>query len=44
MVDKRLEVQGSMALGYVDLEKSLDRVPREMVRATLRTVGASTRK
>ena len=39
MVDKRLEVQGSMALGYVDLEKALDSVPREMVMATLRWVG-----
>ena len=36
MVGKRLEVQGSMALGFVDLEKAFDTVPREMVMATLR--------
>ena len=35
MVEKRLEVQGSMALGFVDLEKAFDTVPREMVMATL---------
>ena len=27
MVEKRLEVQGSMALGFVDLEKAFDTVP-----------------
>ena len=36
LVDKRLDVQGSMALGFVDLEKAFDTVPREMVMATLR--------
>ena len=36
MVDKRLEVQGSMAMGFVDLEKDFDTVPREMLMATLR--------
>ena len=36
MVEKRPEVQGSMALGFVDLEKAFDTVPREMVMATLR--------
>ena len=35
MVEKRLEVQGGMALGFVDLEKDVDTVPREMVMATL---------
>ena len=35
MVEKILEVQGSMSLGFVDLEKALDTVPREMVMATL---------
>ena len=35
MVEKRLEVQGSMALGFVDLVKAFDRVLREMVTATL---------
>ena len=36
MVEKRLDVQGSMALGFVDLEIAFDTVPREMVMATLR--------
>ena len=36
MVEKILEVQGSMALGFVDLEKPFETVPIEMVRATLR--------
>ncbi len=36
MVGKRLEVQGIMSLGFVDLEKAFDTVPREMVMATLR--------
>ena len=39
MVEKRLEVQGSMALGFVDLEKAFDSVAREMVMATLRWMG-----
>ena len=39
MVEKRLEVQGSMALGFVDLEKAFDTVPREMVMATLQWMG-----
>ena len=39
MVEKRLEVQGSMALGFVGLDKAFDRVPREMVMATLRWMG-----
>ena len=39
MVEKRLEIQGSMALGFVDLEKAFDTVPREMVMATLRWMG-----
>ena len=36
---KRLEVQGSMALGFIDLEKAFDTVPREMVMATLPWMG-----
>ena len=36
MVEKRLEIQGSMAMGFVDLEKAFDTVPRDVVRATLR--------
>ncbi len=39
MVEKRLEVRGSMALGFVDLEQAFDIVPREMVMATLRWMG-----
>ena len=39
MVEKILEVQGSMALGFVDLEKAFDTVPIEMVMATLRWMG-----
>ena len=39
MVEERLEVQGSMALGFVDLEKAFDTVTREMVMATLRWLG-----
>ena len=39
MVEKRLEVQGSMALGFVDIEKAFDTVPTEMVMATLRWMG-----
>ena len=31
MVDKRLEVQGSRTLGFVDLENAFDIVPIEMV-------------
>ena len=39
MLEKILEVHGSMALGFVDLEKAFDTVPREMVMATLRWMG-----
>ena len=39
MVEKRLDVHGSMALGFVDLERAYDTVPREMVMATLRWMG-----
>ena len=39
MVEKRQEIQGGMALGFVDLEKAFDTVPREMVMATLRRMG-----
>ena len=39
MVEKRPEVQGSIALRFVDLEKAFDTVPREMVMATLRWMG-----
>ena len=39
MVKKRLEVQGSVALGFVHLEKAFDTVPREMMMATLRWMG-----
>ena len=39
MVEKILAVQGSMALGFIDLEKAFDTVPRERVMATLRWMG-----
>ena len=39
MVEKILEVNGSMALRFVDLEKLFDTVPREMVMATLGWMG-----
>ena len=39
MVEKRLEMQGRMAVGYVDLEKAYDTAPREMVTATVRWMG-----
>ena len=39
MVETRLVIQGSVALGFVDLEKAFDTVPREMVMATLRWMG-----
>ena len=39
LVEKRLEVQGEMALGFADLEKADGTVPREMVMATLRWMG-----
>ena len=35
MVEKRLELQGSLALGFVHLERAYDTVPREMVMATV---------
>ena len=43
MVDKRMEVQGSMALGFVDVEKAFDAVPRQMVGDGDATVDGSTR-
>ena len=36
LVEKRLEVQGEMALRFVDLEKAYDTVLRAMMMATLR--------
>ena len=39
MVEKILEVHGSMALGFVDLEKAFDTVSREMVMTTLWWMG-----
>ena len=39
MLEKRLEVQGSMALGFIELEKAFDTVPREMVMVTIRWMG-----
>ena len=39
MVEKRMEMQGRMAVGFVDLEKAYDTVTREMVMATVRWMG-----
>ena len=39
MVEKRLDVQGSMAFGFVAMEKAFDIVPIDMVMATLRWTG-----
>ena len=39
MVEKRLEIQGRMAVGFVDVEKAYDTVPRETVMATVRWMG-----
>ena len=39
MVVKRLEMQGRMAVGFVELEKAYNTVPREMVMATVRWMG-----
>ena len=39
MLENRLDVKGTMALGIVDLDKGFDTVPREMVMATLRWMG-----
>ena len=41
LVEKRLEMQGRMAVGFVDTEKAYDTVPREMVLATVRWMGVS---
>ena len=41
MVEKRLELQGSLALGFIHLERAYDTVPREMVMATLQWMGVS---
>jgi len=40
-VEKRLEVQEEMALGFVDLEKANDIVPREIMMVTLRWKGVT---
>ena len=39
MVEKRLDVQNCMALGFVDLEKAFDTVSRGMVMSTLWWMG-----
>ena len=39
LVEKRLQLQSKMALGFVDLEKAYDTVLREMVMATLMWMG-----
>ena len=39
LVEKRLEGQENMALGFLDLGKAKDTVPREMAMVTLRWMG-----
>ena len=39
LVEKRLEMQGRMAVGFVDMEKAYDTVQRELVSATVRWKG-----
>ena len=39
LVEKRLEMQGRMAVGFMELEKANDTVTREMVTATVRWMG-----
>ena len=39
MVEKKLDVQGIMVMGFDDREKAFDTVPREIVLATLRWMG-----
>ena len=41
MVEKRLEVRGSLGMVFVDLERAYDTIHREMVMVTLRWMGAS---
>ena len=36
VIERRMYVQRSMAMAFVDLEKAFDTVPKEMVVATLR--------
>ena len=45
MVEKRLELQGRMSLGFVELGNAFDTfLPRDMVMATLRWMGVPERK
>ena len=44
MVEKRLEVRGSLGLVFDDLERAYDTIPREMVMVTLRWMGRQKRK
>ena len=39
LVEKKLEGQENMALGFIDLKKAYDTVPRDMALATLRLMG-----
>ena len=43
LVEKRLAMQGRMAVGFVDLEKAYDTFLREIVMATVRWRGARSR-
>ena len=39
LMEKKLEGQENMALGFIDFEKAYDTVPRDMAMATLRWMG-----
>ncbi|KAI0241195.1 hypothetical protein LSAT2_000115 [Lamellibrachia satsuma] len=39
VAEKLLEMQGRVAVGFLDLEKAYDTVPREMVKAPIRWMG-----
>ena len=39
LVEKKQEGQENMALGFIDLEKAYDTVPRHMAMATMRWMG-----
>ena len=40
LVEKRLEMQGHMALAFMDLEKAFEIVPRKMAMVAVRRMGA----
>ena len=43
-MEKKLEGQEDMAIGFIDMEKACDTIPREMAMATLRRRGFQRRR